>query len=90
MNRCNDRSMIYGIFLLDSVGFSLMEVFTEEFFTLKISKRDIFQTLSSFNMENLNYSINGFRIDFAKVDDNHAIGVFVDQLKSIYFSCSCP
>lgn len=73
------EDMIYGIFLLDSMGFSLMEVFTEEFFTLNVSKRHVFQELNSFNMETSNYSFNGFMIDFAKVDDNHAIGVLVDE-----------
>jgi len=60
--------MIYGLFLFDAMGFSLMEVFTEEFFTLEITKKDVFQSLSKFNMQNLNYSINGFNIDFVKID----------------------
>ena len=71
--------MFYGLFLLDANGFSFMELFTEEFFSLKISKKDVFQALNSFSMEKLSYKVNGVIIDFAKVDDNHAIGVCVDE-----------
>lgn len=71
--------MIYALFLLDAMGFSLMEVFTEEFFSLKISKKDVFQALNSFTMENLTYTLDDFVINFVKVDNNHAVGLCVDK-----------
>lgn len=71
--------MIYGLFLLDAMGFSLMEVFTDEFFSLKISKKDVFQSLNSFSMENLTYKVENYSIDFIKVDNSHAVGVLVDE-----------
>ena len=71
--------MIYGLFLFDARGLSLMELFTEEFQSIKMTKKDVFQALTSFTIHKLNYSIDGFEINFAKVDDNHAIGVLVDE-----------
>ncbi|OLS20584.1 MAG: hypothetical protein HeimC2_36670 [Candidatus Heimdallarchaeota archaeon LC_2] len=54
-----------------------MDLFTEEFQSIKMTKTDVFQALSSFTIHELNYSIDGFDINFAKVDDNSTIGVLV-------------
>jgi hypothetical protein len=61
------------------MGFSLMEVFTEEFFSLKIAKKDIFEVLNTFTMDKSSYEIENYRIDFSKVDDIHSIGICVDK-----------
>lgn len=57
----------------------MLEVFTDEFFSLRISKKDVFQALNSFTMEKLTYTLDDYVIDFVKVDDNHAVGVCVDK-----------
>ena len=44
-----------------------------------MTKTDVFQALSSFTINELNYSIDGFEINFAKVDDNRTVGVLVGE-----------
>lgn len=56
-----------------------MDVFTEEFYSLEITKNDVYQAINSFNMDQLHYKVQEYDIHFVQVDDKHAIGIFVDE-----------